>query len=233
MHAHALAGDLDPALEVVQQPARDAHRVDLALGAVQEQRELVAAEAGGRVALPEAAAQPLRDGPEQLVAGVVAVAVVDGLELVDVEQQHAHAGVPAVERVLEPVVEERAIRELSEGVVERLALELLLERLELPHGLLETVVLERDGDVARERLEQPQVLVGEAAVDALATGDGEQPDAAGLAVKRGEHAVLHAARAEVLALAQVQNAVGLDRAAEPAGSVRRLSASGSSIGSSI
>ena len=51
MHAHALAGHLDPALEVVQQPARNADGVDLALGAVQEQRELVAAEPGGGVAL--------------------------------------------------------------------------------------------------------------------------------------------------------------------------------------
>ena len=233
MHAHALAGHLDAVLEVVQQPLRDGHRVDLAARAVEQQRELVAAEPGGGVALAQAAAQPVGHRAQQLVAGVVAVAVVDRLELVDVEQQHADARAAALERVLEPVVEERAVRELGERVVERLALELLLERLELAHGLLEAVVLERDRHVAGERLEQPQVLVGEAAVHALAARDGEQADAAGLAVERGEHAVLHAARAEVLALAASWMRSISTGPLSPAASERRLSASGSSIGSSI
>ena len=47
------------------------------------------------------------------------------------------------------------------------------------------------------------------------------------------HAVLHAARAEVPALADVVELLGLDRPGEPGGQARRLSASGSSIGSSI
>ena len=149
MHAHALAGHLDAALEVAQQPLGDRERVRLAPGAVEQQRELVAAEARGGVALAQAAAQPVGHRAEQLVAGVVAVAVVDRLELVDVEQQHADARAAAVKRMLEPVVEERAVGELGERVVERLALELLLERLELAHRLLEAVVLERDGHVAR------------------------------------------------------------------------------------
>src|SRR4029453_4518197 len=85
----------------------------------------------------------------------------------------------------------------------------------LAHGLLQAVVLERDGHVAGERLEQPEVLLREAAVDALATRDGEQADAAGLPVQRGDHAGLHAARAEVLALAGVEEALDLDGPAQP------------------
>ena len=146
---------------------------------------------------------------------MVPVAVVDRLELVDVEQQHAHARATALQGVLETVVEERAVGELRERVVERLALELVLQRLQLAHRLLEAVVLERDGHVARERLEQPQVLLREVAVDALAAGDGEQSDAAGLAVEGRHHAGLHAAPAEVAALRGVVDALGLDRAAEP------------------
>ena len=212
VHPHALTANLDPGLEVRQEPARNGDRVHLAARAVEEQGELVAAQAGRGVALAEAAAETVGDRAEQLVARVVAVAVVDGLELVDVEQEHADAGPAAVQRVLQPVVEERAVGELRERVVESLALELLLERLELAHRLLEAVVLERDRHVAGERLEETQVLVREVAVHALAAGDGEQPDTAGLAVQRGHDAVLHAARVEVLAQAEVLDAMCLDRA---------------------
>ena len=125
VHAHALAGHLDAVLEVAQQPLRDRDGVRLAACAVEQQRELVAAEAGGGVALAEASAQAVGHRAQQLVAGVVSVAVVDRLELVDVEQQHAHARAAALERVLEAVVEERAVGKLGERVVERLALELV------------------------------------------------------------------------------------------------------------
>ena len=50
-----------------------------------DEGELVAADAEGEVFGAHAAAQALRDLPEQLVAHVVAVGVVDRLELVEVE----------------------------------------------------------------------------------------------------------------------------------------------------
>ena len=56
---------------------------------VQQRRELVAAEPGGGVAGPYATAQPPRDQREQLVPGVVAEAVVDRLEPVQVDEEHA------------------------------------------------------------------------------------------------------------------------------------------------
>ena len=57
------------------------------------------------------------------------------------------------------VGEQAAVGEVGERVVERLVVELLLQRAQLVHGLLQAVVLERDARVVGERLEQLQVLV--------------------------------------------------------------------------
>ena len=58
--------------------------------AVHDDGELVAADARHDVAGPDAAAQPLGEHEQQLVAGGVAAAVVDGLEVVEVDEQQAH-----------------------------------------------------------------------------------------------------------------------------------------------
>ena len=55
---------------------------------VQENRELVAAQPGERVALPQARLEPARHRDQQLVAHQVAEAVVDDLEAVEVEIEH-------------------------------------------------------------------------------------------------------------------------------------------------
>ena len=55
-------------------------------GVLEEDGELVAAEASGRVARAEAAPQAVGDGTEQLVAGAVAEAVVHELEVVEVDE---------------------------------------------------------------------------------------------------------------------------------------------------
>jgi hypothetical protein len=56
VHPHALARHVDAFLEVTEQPLRDGDGVVLAAGAVEQERELVAAEAGRCVALAEASA---------------------------------------------------------------------------------------------------------------------------------------------------------------------------------
>ena len=74
---------------------------------------------------PERAAQPLGDGDEQLVAGGVAGAVVDGLEVVEVHEEdgdRAAAAVGAGQRVVEPVGEQRAVGQAGERVVEGVVL---------------------------------------------------------------------------------------------------------------
>jgi hypothetical protein len=58
------------------------------LGVADQQHELVAAEASGAVTGAQHAVDPACDRPEQLVAGVVAEAVVDVLEVVEVEHVH-------------------------------------------------------------------------------------------------------------------------------------------------
>ena len=83
-------------------------------------RELVAAEPGQRVALAQRAAEALGDDLEQLVAVVVPERVVDLLEAVEVDEQHRDRAVRAhaLDRALDALVEERAVRQPGEGVVE-------------------------------------------------------------------------------------------------------------------
>ena len=87
------------------------------VGDVLEQHgELVAAHARDGVARAQRRVEPQRDGLQQLVAGLVAERVVDDLEAVEVEEQHGGAGPRAAaarapQRLLEPVEEQRAVRQ--------------------------------------------------------------------------------------------------------------------------
>ena len=67
----------------------------LVVAAVEQDRELVAAEPRGQVARAQAGAQPAGEGHQQLVADLVPEAVVDALEVVEVEEQHDGAAVGA------------------------------------------------------------------------------------------------------------------------------------------
>ena len=61
---------------------------------VAEHHELVAAEARDDVAGPDRVPEPLRDGHDELVAERVPEAVVDELEVVEVDEQHRDHAVP-------------------------------------------------------------------------------------------------------------------------------------------
>ena len=75
-----------------RRPASAGRQRALGAGGVSldEDGELVAADAGDGVADAHAGAQPLADRHEQPVAGVVAEAVVHGLEVVEVDEEHRH-----------------------------------------------------------------------------------------------------------------------------------------------
>ena len=99
-----------------------------------EQRELVAAEARHRVALADVLLDPLGHLAQQLVADRVAERVVDDLEAVEVEEEDGQPLVVAVglrhgER--QAVVEEEAVGQVRQRVVEGEVLDLLLGPLAL------------------------------------------------------------------------------------------------------
>ena len=80
--------------------------------------------------------QALGDLEQHRVAGRVAEAVVDRLEVVEIDEDHGEPGVlapGAQDRVPHALDEQRAVGEVGDGVVERLVGELLLEGLALAH----------------------------------------------------------------------------------------------------
>src|SRR5690242_6331746 len=127
----------------------------------------------------------------------MAVAVVDQLEVVEVEEQHRYLAAAPGEGVREPIHEQHAIREAGEGVVEGLVLELLLQLPELPYCLLEPIVLERGARLVGERLEQLQVVAAEAARHPQPIGDEHRANDTRLPPQWRHHAVVHAALLEV------------------------------------
>ena len=97
--------------------------------ALEQDRELVATQAGDRVRRPKAARKPLGNRDQQAVPGAVPEAVVDGLEAVEVAEQDRDRGagpLGAGDRMAQAVEEQRSIGEPGEGVVKRLV-----------HGLLD------------------------------------------------------------------------------------------------
>ena len=86
----------------------------------QQDRELVAAEAGDDVGRAQPLAQHARDARQQAVAGGVAEGVVDGLEAVEVEHERGALGAVAAhvrEVPRELLLEAAAVREPGERVV--------------------------------------------------------------------------------------------------------------------
>ena len=90
----------------------------------QHQRELVAAQARGQVGLAALGLQVGRDPAQRGVAGQVAIAVVDGLEVVEVDQHQRH-------RMLVAGARQHAGQELVEAAPVGQAGELVVARLEV------------------------------------------------------------------------------------------------------
>jgi hypothetical protein len=111
-----LEGRLEPALD----PPGHRHRIITVSDVGQQHGELVTTQAGQGVPVPQAAGQPLGDVAEELVACVVAEAVVDHLEVVQIDEEQADGLLPLPERVLQPVLEQGPVRQAGQRVVERL-----------------------------------------------------------------------------------------------------------------
>ena len=158
----------------------------LVVAAVEQDGELVAAEARGQVAGAQHPAQAAGEGDEQLVADLVAEAVVDPLEVVEVEEEHDRAAVGRASAASTCWVNSARLASPVERVVRRAVLEAVAVLGQLPQRLLEPVVLERDRGVVGERLQQGQIGGGELGDAALAVGKRDPPDQALLAGQRGE-----------------------------------------------
>ena len=85
--------------------------------------KLVGAEVGHRITRADAHSEAFREGDQDLVSRRVAEAVVDPLEIIEVEEQkndRVPRGPAAGEGVADAVEQQRAVRKAGEGVVQRL-----------------------------------------------------------------------------------------------------------------
>ena len=156
---------------------------------LEQDRELVAAEARGGVAGADARVQALGDLEQHLVAGGVAEAVVDRLEVVEVDEDDGQARALAAgarDGVAHALDEQRAVGEVGDGVVEGLVGELLLERLALAdvaaveHDAADVLVVEQVG-VEDLELAHAAVGVAQAALERLGAGRRASPGRRGRA----------------------------------------------------
>src|SRR5207237_7044556 len=100
---------LDRLAQRVRQTVGRVLRLLLAHDIFEQDRELVAAKSGDRVAAAYAAEQAVRGFSQHQVAGLVAETVIDDFEVVKVEEQHGHLAaltLRACERVRESILEE-------------------------------------------------------------------------------------------------------------------------------
>ena len=88
----------------------------------EQYQEFVAPLTADRVGAANAAQQPLRDRPQELIAHGVAERVVDVLESVQVDVEHRDGAPGAMRshhRLLEPVAQQSPVRDVSQTVVQR------------------------------------------------------------------------------------------------------------------
>ena len=133
---HLLRLDVERRLESGEHPGCNVGCLGRVLDAVEQNRELVAAEARHRVRRPNGDHEPLADLLQDGVSSCVTEAVVHSLEIVQIDEHDADGGSSAKgahDRVLHAVGEQCAVREVRDGIVEGLVGELLLERLALAH----------------------------------------------------------------------------------------------------
>ena len=122
-----LAFERERLLERSEHLLRDTCRAGL-VGAGQQDRELVAAETRDRVRRAQARREARSDLLQQLVAHCVAEAVVHRLEVREIHHEHGDglAGACLTEKLLlQPLDEQRAIRQSGQEIVEQLVLTLL------------------------------------------------------------------------------------------------------------
>ena len=112
--------------ERVQDASGEGHGLAFALDFLGQDDELVAAQASDRVAVAHQLGEAFGDGDEQPVAGVMTEVVIDGLELVEVDEEHRQDALGAVEAgdgLVCAVHQQHPVGQPGQRVVHRLALE--------------------------------------------------------------------------------------------------------------
>jgi hypothetical protein len=131
----------------------------LRVGLAQQQHELVAAQPRHRVLPAHLALQAARQLDQHRVARAVPERVVDGLEVVEVEEhqrQRRAVAVRAVQRHAAAVLQQRPVRQPGQGVVVRQVLDARLAVLLFAHLLLERTQRVVEGSVrSRTRRSRP------------------------------------------------------------------------------
>ena len=126
-----------------------------------DDRKLVAAESRQSVAVAHAGPQPLRHRHQEPVAGEVAKAVIDGLEVVQIEvvqRDHLALPLPAAQRLIQPVIVQPAVRQIGEGIVMR----------QVPDAVA------RGGRIGEQAADVPGLVQQQPDEDAAADQDAEQ-----------------------------------------------------------
>ena len=121
--------------------------------------ELVAAEAGERVGPAKQLLEPARHELDQLVAGLVAIGVVDVLEAVEVEEHHREPAAGALDAgklLVEPFPEQEAVRQPRQRVAAEKVLRMLLARGEVARNPADVADDEEEKRDRDERAEQGQ-----------------------------------------------------------------------------
>ncbi len=115
-----LAGELDRLGHGPPEPFSRLHHLSGAVDVLEQNRELVAAEVGDRVAVPDDGPQAAGDLLEELIADGMPVRVVDLVESVEVQRQHREAvAVPRrrPDGLAEPLLQSHAVGQLGQRVV--------------------------------------------------------------------------------------------------------------------
>ena len=128
--AHPTPSDQHRLVEHRNDPFGHDRRLTELVKVFDEYGELVAAEAGRGVGAAKTRVQPVADRDQHLVADKVPEAVVDGLEVVEVDEQHRDGrvrGPESTDRQLDSLAKQRAVGETRQRVVKGLAGELFVE----------------------------------------------------------------------------------------------------------
>ena len=146
---HLLPAHIEGRLEEIVHLGRKHHGVVGIALAVGEHDEFVATEARDGIRCAQAAVETVGDGLKHEIAGLVPIRVVDGLEAVEIHEQHGQLPPGALRDehgLLEAIEQQRTVGQVGEAVVVR----------KLAHALLGRLAL---GDVQRDRHEHRRLLV--------------------------------------------------------------------------